>query len=49
MVFGDSLDYTNNRTKRNADSFGSLNYFAATESVVLLKLAHSLSSICSED
>ncbi|OJD22705.1 hypothetical protein ACJ73_05945 [Blastomyces percursus] len=27
----------------------SLNYFAATESVVLLKLAHSLSTICKED
>lgn len=27
----------------------SLNYFAATESVVLLKLAHSLSSISKED
>lgn len=27
----------------------SLNYFAATESVVLLKLAHALSSIGKED
>ncbi|OJD14777.1 hypothetical protein AJ78_04899 [Emergomyces pasteurianus Ep9510] len=27
----------------------SLNYFAATESVVLLKLAHSLSTVCKED
>ncbi|KAI5290147.1 hypothetical protein KEM52_000551 [Ascosphaera acerosa] len=27
----------------------SLNYFAATESVVLLKLAHSLSTITKED
>lgn len=27
----------------------SLNYFAATESVVLLKLAHSLSLISKED
>lgn len=27
----------------------SLNYFAATESVVLLKLAHALSSISKDD
>ncbi|RJE27055.1 spindle pole body component [Aspergillus sclerotialis] len=27
----------------------SLNYFAATESVVLLKLAHALSSVSKED
>ncbi|KAL4875299.1 Spc98 family-domain-containing protein [Aspergillus karnatakaensis] len=43
--------------KRYEDHFGrhlrilmdSLNYFAATESVVLLKLAHALSSISKED
>jgi hypothetical protein len=32
-----------------ADLCFSLNYFAATESVVLLKLAHSLSSISKDD
>ena len=34
---------------RNPNHVYSLNYFAATESVVLLKLAHSLSSISKED
>lgn len=35
--------------KTDANDPRSLNYFAATESVVLLKLAHSLSSIGKED
>lgn len=33
----------------DSNRYDSLNYFAATESVVLLKLAHALSSIGKED
>ncbi|OQE31414.1 hypothetical protein PENSTE_c001G01224 [Penicillium steckii] len=51
------IDKLEDTLKRYEDHFNrhlrilmdSLNYFAATESVVLLKLAHSLSSISKED